>query len=234
MNVSYSVILPAYNEEKTINRAINETLAAFEVFGVPFEIIVVDDGSHDQTVALVREKQASHPNLLLIKSAENTGKGGAIKKGVEAATGDLLLFMDCDLATHPSQFAGFIPHLREHPVVIGSRRIEGSEITIAQPLYRSLLGELFNTIIRRYLGIRSSDTQCGFKAFQTPVAKELFENLQTKGWTFDVELLLKADRTGYSIKELPVQWRNGRDSKVSLSDGWRILKELHTLKKNHK
>ncbi len=234
MNVSYSVVLPAYNEEKTINRAIDETLVAFEVFGEPFEIIVVDDGSHDQTAALVREKQASIPNLLFIKSTENTGKGGAIKKGVEAATGDLLLFLDCDLATHPSQFAGFIPHLREHPVVIGSRRIEGSEIAIAQPLYRSLLGELFNTIIRRYLGIRSSDTQCGFKAFQTPVAKELFKNLQTKGWTFDVELLLKADRTGYSIKELPVQWRNGRDSKVSLSDGWRILKELRTLKKNNK
>ncbi len=234
MNVSYSVVLPAYNEEKTINRAINETLAAFEAFGEPFEIIVVNDGSHDQTADLVREKQTSHPNLLLIESTENIGKGGAIKKGVEAASGDLLLFLDCDLATHPSQFAGFIPYLREHHIVIGSRRIEGSEIAIAQPLYRSLLGELFNTIIRRYLGIRSSDTQCGFKAFQTPVAKDLFENLQTKGWTFDVELLLKADRAGYSIKELPVQWHNGRDSKVSLSDSWHILKELRTLKKNNK
>ena len=96
MNVSYSVVLPAYNEEKTINRAIDETLVAFEVFGEPFEIIVVDDGSHDQTAALVREKQASIPNLLFIKSTENTGKGGAIKKGVEAATGNLLLFLDCD------------------------------------------------------------------------------------------------------------------------------------------
>lgn len=233
MKLSYSVVLPAYNEEQTIKRAIDETLAAFAGFGAPFEIIVVDDGSHDQTASLVKEKQTQTANLVLIQSPENIGKGGAIKKGVETATGDYLLFLDCDLATHPSQFAGFIPHLREHPVVIGSRRIEGSEIAIAQPLYRSLLGELFNSIIRRYLGIRSSDTQCGFKAFQTPVAKELFKNLQTKGWTFDVELLLKADRAGYSIKELPVQWRNGRDSKVSISDGFRILKELQELKKHY-
>jgi len=132
-------------------------------------------------------------------------------------------------ATHPSQFRKFLPELEKADMIIGSRRVSGSRIAEQQPFYRVWAGRLFNLFIRWYLGIRFQDTQCGFKAFHRRTFF-LFKSLNAKGWTFDVELLLQAQKKEFVIREVPVTWRNGRESRVRLSDAWGIFQELRQMK----
>jgi len=230
MGLRYSVIIPAYNEAKSIARAIAETHAEFSRFGEPFEIIVVDDGSRDETCAAVENAREEFPNVLLIRHERNQGKGAAVKTGVATAQGDIFLFLDADLATHPSEFAQCIPLFATNDIVIGSRRKKGSEIVESQPWHRVLAGRTFNAMIRGYLGLPFLDTQCGFKAF-TASAKPLFAELGTNGWVFDVELLGQAMKRGMRIVEVPVAWKNGPESRVKLGDAGNIIRELRAVKR---
>lgn len=229
MSLAFSAVIPAFNEEKTVLRAIRETKHAFDGLGRPYEIIVVDDGSTDKTAEIVASLRSQIPQLTLIRHTKNFGKGAAVKTGAEATMGEIILFLDCDLATHPSEFASFLPLFEVADIVIGTRRVRGARIEERQPHYRVWLGRLFNLAIRTYLDLPFHDTQCGFKAF-TKKTKPLFASLRTHGWTFDVELLVNAQRQGYKIKEAPVTWRNGRESRVKLSHALEILRELYRIK----
>lgn len=231
--MEYSIILPAFNEAQTLEAAIQATVAVFNKLQQPYEIHVVDDGSTDQTLTIAKQLCHIYPVMTIHTLKTNQGKGAAIKTGVTHAQGRYTLFLDCDLATHPSTILSFIPELQNHPLVIGSRKIHGATIQVAQPWYRHLFGNAFNTIIRHALDLEYTDTQCGFKAFQTPVAKELFQDLETTGWTFDVEILLKAKQKQYSVKELPVIWKNGATSRVKLSDAPQIFREILALRKRY-
>lgn len=227
--LAYSVVIPAYNEEKSIARAVRETRRVFRLYRKPFEIIVVDDGSRDATREIVRGIQTKIPELILIRHRANLGKGAAVRTGSLAARGEHILFLDADLATHPSEFTKFRPHLADHDVLIGSRRVAGAEISVPQPAYRHLLGRLFNLAVRRYVGLPYRDTQCGFKVFSRP-AKALFLLQRSGGWVFDVELLKRARERGLRIKEIPVTWNDGRDTRVRLDHAWRILQDLRRIK----
>jgi dolichyl-phosphate beta-glucosyltransferase len=229
--VRYSILLPAYNEEATIAQAIRETQRVFSALQEPFEILVINDGSADKTASVVEIMTRELKEVRLIQLPENGGKGNAIQAGVAAAQGEVLLFLDCDLAVHPKEFLTFLPHLNETDILIGSRRVSGAKIVIRQPLYRVWLGQTFNFIVRRYLDIPFTDTQCGFKVFTKEAAQRVFSDLRSKGWVFDVEILLRAQQQGLRIKELPIEWRNGRDSRVRLSDARQILSELHLVRK---
>ncbi len=228
MDPVFSIILPAYNEEGSISLALKETGRVFGALGRPYEVIVVDDGSTDRTVSVV--ESLGRADTRLIRHDTNAGKGAAVKTGVAQASGDHLLFLDCDLATHPSQFLSFLPHLETADVLIGSRRVAGANIVEAQPPHRVLLGRAFNLVIRRSLDLPFSDTQCGFKVFTREAAQQVFPDLASRGWTFDVELLLRARNAGLTIKELPVEWRHGRESRVRVRDAWKILKEIRALR----
>jgi dolichyl-phosphate beta-glucosyltransferase len=230
MSLRYSVIIPAYNEVRSIARAIAETYAAFSRFGEPFEIIVVDDGSRDETRAMVEGASKAFPGVVLIRHERNQGKGAAVKTGVAAAQGEIFLFLDADLATHPSEFEQCIPLFGAHDIVIGSRRTAGAEIVEGQPWHRVLAGRTFNAIIRGYLGLPFLDTQCGFKAFKAN-AKPLFAELGTSGWVFDVELLGQAMKRGMRIAEVPVAWKNGRESRVKIGDAGKIIQELRAVRR---
>lgn len=225
----FSIIIPAFNEARTIEKAVRETVRIFDTIGSSYEIIVVDDGSSDATTSITKNLSKELSCLRLIEHKTNKGKGAAVKTGILAAKGTWALFLDADLATHPSQFRKFLPFLKTHEVIIGSRRLVGARIAEKQPFYRVWAGRAFNQFIRRYLDIRFEDTQCGFKAFHRQTFP-IFKTLRATGWTFDVELLLRAQEEGFAIQEIPVTWRHGRESRVHLSDIWKILRELHAMK----
>ena len=231
--MEYSIILPAFNEAETLETAIKTTLSVFNDLQKPFEIIIVNDGSTDQTLAIAKQLAHDYSAVHYVSLEKNQGKGAAIKAGVAQATGRFTLFLDSDLATHPSAFLAFIPELTSYPIVIGSRKMAGAAIEVAQPWYRHVFGNTFNAIIRYGLKLPYNDTQCGFKAFQTPVAKELFQELTTSGWVFDVELLLKAKQQDYLVKELPIVWRNGKTSRVKLTDAKNIVLDLLRLRRTY-
>lgn len=228
MSLEFSIIIPAFNEARTIGRAIRETQNVFDDLGA-YEILVVDDGSKDATASIVQKLQKTDTRIRLIRLARNQGKGAAVKMGVLKANGVWALFLDADLATHPSQMRKFLPYLKTADVIIGSRRMTGARIAESQPFYRVWAGRGFNLIIRWYLGIHFQDTQCGFKAFHRRTFF-LFKALKAKGWAFDVELLLRAQEDGFLIQEVPVTWRHGHESRVRLSDAWGILQELRRMK----
>jgi glycosyltransferase involved in cell wall biosynthesis len=230
MSCAYSVIIPAYNEEKTISRAVHETVRVFDALHAPYEIIVVDDGSTDRTVAAAERLARSVPQMVLVRHARNLGKGAAVRTGVERAVGEVFLFLDADLATRPSEFRNFIPAMRTADIVIGSRTARGAVIARRQPAYRVLAGKLFNLLaVRWYLGLPFHDTQCGFKAFRKKT-KLLFRDMTSSGWAFDAELLARARKARFKITELPVEWRHGRESQVHLRDALQIMKELRKIK----
>ncbi len=227
--MKYSIIFPAYNEAATIATALVETQKVFVSLGESFEIIVVDDGSQDETSVITQAVRGTRSSVRLITLTQNGGKGKAVCEGVKAACGEILLFLDCDLSVHPRQFLSFIPSLSQADVLIGSRRLAGSRIVVSQPWYRVGLGRLFNFCIRQWLDIPFADTQCGFKVFQAKAAQQIFSNMLTYGWVFDVEVILHAQKLGFRIKELPVDWKNGRESRVRFRDAWLIVRELWLL-----
>ncbi|MCC7357815.1 glycosyltransferase [Candidatus Uhrbacteria bacterium] len=229
MSVSYSIVLPAWNEEQNIDLAINQINEVFTTFKKPFEILVIDDGSFDNTVNLVQNIQTRIPNIKLIQHATNQGKGAAVATGMRHATGNIRLFMDCDLSVAPETFEIMLPFFEKNDIVIGSRRIAQGKILKPQPWHRNILGILFNKLIRFRTKLTYQDTQCGFKAFRSNTLF-LFENLVSTGWTFDVELLVKAHRAKLNIKEIPVEWHNGKTSRLKLKDAWNIWKELRAIK----
>jgi glycosyltransferase involved in cell wall biosynthesis len=232
---TYSIILPAYNEAGNIERAIRETADVFGGFGKSFEIIVVDDGSADATPGIVTAISAKLPSVRLLRHEGNCGKGAAVRTGVMNARGGLLLFLDCDLATHPTEAPAFIDKMGEYDIAIGSRRHPDSVIAKPQAWYRIAYGRALNFLIRRLVGLPHHDTQCGFKMFRAAAAKEIFRQLGPARWTFDVEMLLRARANGYKVIELPVTWTNGEMSRVKvgevISDLWNLVKQKNKLTK---
>jgi dolichyl-phosphate beta-glucosyltransferase len=227
-----SVVIPAYNEEARIGPTLAAVTAWLDAEREDYEVIVVDDGSRDATARVV-EQQAS-PRLRLLRLPENRGKGAAVRAGVLASTGDQVLFSDADLATPISE----LPKLRErlehgYAVAIGSRGLPGADIRVRQHPVREMMGRTFNVIVRAFLigGIR--DTQCGFKLFRGPVARELFAESRVDGFAFDVEVLLLA-RRHHRIAEVPVVWRHVEQSKVSPGvDAARMLVDVVRMKLHH-
>lgn len=234
-NYSYdfSIIIPAYNEEKRIEKTLRIIDQYFRQQSIAREIIVVNDGSSDNTKAVVEKLSKEINNLTMIHYEMNRGKGYAVKQGVEQCTGKYVLFTDADNSTPIQECDKIFPLLKNNEVVIGSRYITDSNIEIKQPAYRILLGRVGNALIQFFLidGIR--DTQCGFKAFQHNAAKEIFSRMKINRWGFDMELLAIAKLLGYSIKEIPVSWYNSADSRVRpLRDAFNTLKELIIIKLN--
>jgi glycosyltransferase involved in cell wall biosynthesis len=225
MPLKYSIIFPAYNEGKTIALALRETANVFDALGATYEIIVVDDGSTDDTAQRVNDLARRHERIRLIRHTQNSGKGKAVQTGVAASKGTYMLFLDCDLSTHPKTILSFLPLLQTADIIIGSRRIPGAHIISPQPWYRTWSGRIFNLVVRLYLHLPYRDTQCGFKVFHKKT-KTLFTHLQTSGWVFDIELLARAQQHGFRIIEAPVEWRHGKESRVRFRDVRKIYSDI--------
>jgi glycosyltransferase involved in cell wall biosynthesis len=226
MAFKYSIVIPAFNEEKTVAKAIRETVAIFGSIKEEYEIIVVDDGSKDATVKVTEELAREYPFLKIIKHEVNRGKGEAVRTGINAATGEYVLFVDADLATHPEEAKAFLPKLGKNKIIIGSRTTSGAVIGSPQPFYRIWGGRFINFLVRKIVGLPYRDTQCGFKMFNREVGQKIFSEMVFSRWLFDVELLARAQADGYEIVEVPVRWNHGATSRVKFGE---VLKELPRL-----
>ncbi|HEV2272972.1 MAG TPA: dolichyl-phosphate beta-glucosyltransferase [Acidobacteriaceae bacterium] len=225
---SYSIVIPAFNEESRISNALAEVLRCVHERRWRAEILVVDDGSTDGTAAIVRAVAASHPEVRLLENPENRGKGYSVRHGVLSASGDMVLFTDADLSA-PMEEADFLFSALQQgaDIAIGSRWLERNRQTVKQPLYRQLFGRCFNAITRVIMGLPFADTQCGFKAFRRPVAQTIFQLQRIERWGFDPELLFIALKRGYKIREVPVTWGHDERSRISyLKDGLKMLEDI--------
>jgi dolichyl-phosphate beta-glucosyltransferase len=210
-----SVVVPAYNEEKRLPRTIEQIERYLDGRRVSYELILVDDGSSDGTRKVMDEAARRNPRVRLEVLAKNRGKGRALATGVAVARGDQVLITDADLSTPIEELEKLESALKAGAgVAIASRSIKGSRIEVPQPIYRMLMGKVFNLIVQLVLLPGIWDTQCGFKLFRADVACPVFAALTTDGFGYDPEVLYLAKRRGVRIAEVPVVWRNSAPTKV--------------------
>ena len=234
-SMRWSVVIPAYNEEQRLPACLREILSYLRDRGEASEVIVVDDGSHDETVNVVKRFQANAPSVRLIKLMENRGKGCAVRTGMLAAKGALCLFTDADGATPIRELERLERAITDGAdIAIGSRTARDPTRTVQAQAFRKISGAIFNIAVRS-LGVSGiTDTQCGFKLFRAPVARALFSVLQCDGFSFDVELLFLGQRWKYRIDEVPVHWTEQAGSKVRIArDGRRMLCDIWTVRRNY-
>mgnify|MGYP001578388317 CR=1 FL=1 len=224
----WSVVIPAFNEASRLPRYLDEVVAHFEGRGEPYEVIVVDDGSTDGTAEVVKARR--HPSVSVLRLGRNSGKGAAVRAGMLAAQGAFRLFTDADGATPIAELKRLEPALAAGAdLAFGSRVVADPAVSVAARPHRVAAGRVFNWLVAR-LGLRAvADSQCGFKAFTGAAAERLFRRLRTRGYGFDVELLLEAQVAGYRIVEVGVNWADQPGSKVAvLRHGpgmlWQIVK----------
>jgi dolichyl-phosphate beta-glucosyltransferase len=212
-----SVVIPAFNEALRLPATLERVRLHLEARGVPYEVVVVDDGSTDATAGAAR---AARGPIEVLRQATNRGKGYAVRTGMLAARGELRLMTDADLSTPIEELerleaalgAGF-------DVAIGSRAVAGARIEVHQPAYREAMGRLFNRLVQMLLLPGLQDTQCGFKLWSAAAARLAFAACRHDGFSFDVEALYVARRHGLRIAELPVVWRNDAATRVGLGGG---------------
>jgi len=213
-----SVIIPAYNEAERIPLTLIDVDKHLSLAKYPYEIIVVNDGSLDDTATVVEHFTKMIPNLQLTGYEQNRGKGGAVRFGMLEAKGRYRLLMDADNSTSVDHFDKMIPFFEEgYDVVICSRAHKESKLTPPQGFLRQILGKGGNLIIQALVLPGIWDTQCGFKAFSGEAAEQIFPLQRITGWGFDVEILGIAKHLGYKIKQIPVVWVNDTASHVGAS-----------------
>ncbi len=212
-----SVVIPAYNEAARIPQTLRTTVEYLKSRGETFEVLVVDDGSGDDTVEVVEELSRQMPGVRCLKNPCNLGKGAAVRNGVFTARGRLVAFLDADSSTRMSDLDRLIEAVRRGAsVAVGSRAHRYSVIPVRQPWRRQVAGKVFNFLCRLGLGITVSDSQCGFKLFTRDAARAVFSQSRIEGFCFDVELLFLARKRGLRVAEVPVTWSDDRASRVRL------------------
>jgi len=230
-----SIIIPAFNEEGRLPKTLEAVIAYVRTRPYRTEIMVVDDGSSDRTTEIVNSYQQKYPGLRLISNGRNRGKGYSVRHGMLEATGEIALFSDADLSTPIEEADKLLAAIRERnfDAAIGSRAMDRSLIQIHQSAIREMAGIFFNRMVQRILGIRISDTQCGFKAFRREPAHIIFEQQHIERFGFDPEILFLAKRHGLRVAEIPVRWSHDAATKVNVAaDGLLMFLELILIRWN--
>jgi dolichyl-phosphate beta-glucosyltransferase len=229
---SLTLVLPAYNESERLPEALDELFGYLGRTGParaggraatelgPWDVLVVDDGSTDGTAELVESRAESAPDTdgrrrLRVLRIPHGGKGAAVRAGIMAATGDLVVFTDADMATPPDQIPLLTAELAEHDIALGSRvQPDGSDRRASQPVYRRILGKLFHALAAAWVTGPVPDSQCGFKGFRREAGQDLFARQRITSIVFDAEVIHLARRRGYSMAIVPVQWTDKRGSRM--------------------
>ena len=201
--------------------------------GMDYEIVVVDDGSNDRTSEVVRGVTPDIPHLRVIRYEVNRGKGYALKTGVLASKGDVVLLSDADLSTPIEELSKLLPLINDNSceVAIGSRALILSDIVKKQPWWRQNMGKIFNKIVKFIVLDDFQDTQCGFKIFSGDIGRVLFRELVVERFAYDVEILARAKKKGYRIREVPIRWINSPESKVDpLKDSFQMVFDLFKIR----
>ena len=220
-------MVPCYDEESRLPGSLERIRRFLEARGSRFELILVDDGSSDGTAAVIRRAEGEHAFVRGVLLSPNRGKGRALAEGVKVSRGELVLLSDADLSTPIDELTKLEDAIaRGADIAVGSRAAPGAR-EVDQPFHRRAMGKAFNRMVQVLLLWGISDTQCGFKLFRGPVAQGLFDGLETDGFAFDVEVLHRARRAGYVIREVPVRWINSGASKVApIRDSAAMLRDL--------
>ena len=201
----YSLIIPAYNESARLGATLEKVLAFVHDQGWDAEVIVVNDGSRDNTAEIVKSFAVKDPILRLVENPGNRGKGYSVRNGMLNARGEIVLFSDADLSSPIEEAPKLLAALGQGAdIAIGSRWLRSETQTQRQPLHRQLFGRIFNLLLRLTLGLKFKDTQCGFKAFKQPAARAIFPLQKIERWGFDPEILFLARKFGFKVKEIPV------------------------------
>jgi dolichyl-phosphate beta-glucosyltransferase len=228
-----SVVIPAYNEEARIGTTLQHVLEYLEQQDYTWEVLVVDDGSTDGTVAVVEQAAAGRP-VTVLPNGVNRGKGFSVCRGVLASRGRHIVFSDADESTPIQEVSKLLPKCEEgYGVVMGSRAVDRSTIKVHQPWYRELMGRIFNLFVRLITVGRFADTQCGFKCFSREAAQAIFPFQRISGFSFDVETVFLALKFGYRVTEVPVEWYNSPRSTVHpILDSLRMFRDLVVIRLN--
>lgn len=242
-----SVIIPAYNEEERLPATLEKVRAYLMKQDYDFEVLIVDDGSTDKTEETVRKYICNWPDFKVISYKPNRGKGYAVKKGMLEAKGDWRLLMDADGSTAIEEVEKLLPYINQksnikdqnenlniknYNIIIGSRYLNKDSIKVKQPLGRRIMSRAGNILVRNVLGVKSVDTQCGFKLFSGEATEKIFPLQTIDRWGFDMEILAIAIRKGYKIKEVAVDWYDAEGSQVKKGTAVKTLKELWQIKRN--
>ncbi|HHT67315.1 MAG TPA: glycosyltransferase [Erysipelotrichaceae bacterium] len=226
-----SIIIPCYNEAKDIAKNVDIVKEYLSIHNIEHELILVNDGSKDNTKEIIE----SIPDVTALSYEPNRGKGGAVKYGIEQATGDYVLFMDADLSTDLSAIEKVIELIPSYDFILGSRHAKGSVIKKKQPLLRVFIGWGCRVIVNMMFRLKLKDTQCGFKAIRTEVAKKIVSKQLINDFAFDVEYIYIAKLNKISMYELGITWSDDRDSKVSpFRSSVKFFKDLAFIKRNKK
>ena len=226
--ISYSFVIPACNESVRIRPTLDAILRYLQEHNWDAEVLVVNDGSSDDTAQIVREYGKLHPQILLVENPGNRGKGYSVRNGMLHARGHLCLCTDADLSSPITEAPKLFAAIEQGAdIAIGSRWLRAELQTERQPLYRQAFGRIFNFVLRVVLGLRFADTQCGFKAFRREAAQRIFPLQKIERWGFDPEILFLARRAGLRVAEVPVLWAHSEGTRLDpFRDGVRMFVEV--------
>jgi glycosyltransferase involved in cell wall biosynthesis len=230
-----SIIIPAYNEAKRISRSLETLQKFFEGSTWRAEVIVVNDGSSDETVAVVESYRSRWNALQLLDNCGNRGKGFSVRNGALTAQGDIILFTDADLSAPITEASKLVDPIAngECDVTFGSRAVDRSLIGVHQSPFRETSGRIFNWFVRCFTGLNFKDTQCGFKAFRRDVTRPVFQRQRIMGFGFDPEILFLAKKRGLRLREVPVRWDHVEGTTVRLlRDSCRMFLDLLLIRWN--
>lgn len=217
-----SVIVPVYNEENRMSDFFRDLNEFCQSHLNKYELIAVNDGSKDNSLHVLQEMP--YQNLKIISYTPNKGKANAVKTGVNAATGSHLLFIDADGATAPSEISNMLLLLDTYDIIVGSRNLK--ESCANKSFTRRILSFGFNNYVSILFGMKFTDYLCGFKGFKTDIAKDLFSNLKSERWIFDVELFYRIKKDRISCKEMPIKWTHQDESNMKMFDVIKIFFQL--------
>jgi len=223
----FSIVVPAYNEARRLPPTMAALAEFFRSFTRGYEVLIVVEGSTDGTLEIAAGLAAQQAHFQVIDNGPQRGKGHAVRSGMQRARGEIVFYMDADLSVPLSEVSAFLRRFEERPevdVLVGNRQHAESRITRRQSALRETMGKIFNRILQSLTLVALRDTQCGFKAFRRAACREIFRRQTIDGFAFDVEVLLLADRLGFTIEDRPVEWINSPDSRVNIvADSWRML-----------
>jgi glycosyltransferase involved in cell wall biosynthesis len=229
-----SIVIPAYNESARIDGTLSRVMWCVEERGWDAEVLVVDDGSSDDTPAIVQKWMRRYPRLHMVRNPGNRGKGYSVRNGLLQAAGEIVMFTDADLSSPIEEAELLIAAIDDGAdVAIGSRWLDRQKQTIHQPLYRRFFGRCFNKVTRCVMGLPFKDTQCGFKAFKREAAQTIFRLQTIERWGFDPEILFIARKLKLKIVEVPVTWGHDARSRLSyIRDGMKMLEDMARIRAN--